>query len=246
MIFAAAQFEPSDNVSENIMLHERYAEKAAELNAGIIIFPEMSLTGYQKEKAAELSFVSSDERLNVLREISIIENIIIAAGAPLNISNSLYIGIIIFMPDGSERIYTKQYLHTGEDEYFENSFKYNQVIEIEKRISFAVCADIEEKKHLLKASLAVTDIYCAEIFYTGSAIDHAHEILSSYAKEYEMCVMMSNFCGTSYKLHAGGRSAFWNRKGELIAQMNSSNSGLLIIEERSGNYSGNICLMNNE
>ncbi|MBP7902477.1 MAG: carbon-nitrogen hydrolase family protein [Spirochaetes bacterium] len=239
MIFASAQFEPCDDINQNISVHERYIKKASELKADIIIFPEMSLTGYQKENAAMMSFAPYDTRLNELRELSSSHNIIASVGAPLNISNKLYIGLFIFMPDGSEKIYTKQFLHPGEEDFFEPSFDYNPLLNHSSRnISFAVCADIEEKKHPLNASKLMTDIYCAEIFYTAKSIDHAHEILSYYAKEYSMCVLMSNYCGTSYNMTSGGGSAFWNKKGELISKMNSSDSGILIVEEREGIFSG--------
>jgi predicted amidohydrolase len=55
-----------------------------------------------------------------------------------------------------------------------------------------------------------------------------------------MNVLMANFGGDSYGCPSGGRSAFWNNKGELIAQMKDSGSGLLLVEKQDSNWTSKI------
>ncbi|MFV5691931.1 hypothetical protein ACM55K_07905 [Flavobacterium sp. LT1R49] len=37
-----------------------------------------------------------------------------------------------------------------------------------------------------------------------------------------------------------GKSAFWNNKGELVSQMNDSDSGLLLVENQNDNWASQI------
>jgi len=67
MKIAAAQIKPIDkNIDANIQNHLRMIELAAQQNVKLILFPEMSLTGYERDKAEALSFTENDERLSVL------------------------------------------------------------------------------------------------------------------------------------------------------------------------------------
>jgi len=45
-----------------------------------------------------------------------------------------------------------------------------------------------------------------------------------------MNVLMSNYVGSSYSLQAAGKSACWNKKGELISQLNGLEENLLIVK----------------
>ena len=55
-----------------------------------------------------------------------------------------------------------------------------------------------------------------------------------------MNVLIANFGGDSYGSPSGGRSAFWNKKGELIAQMEDSGSGLLVVEKQDSGWTSKI------
>jgi predicted amidohydrolase len=231
MIIAAAQTKPSKNTEENIQDHIRLIELTAKENVQLIIFPEMSLTGYEREQANELSFSMDDSRLEILKEKAALHQIIIVAGAPIKIDSQLHIGSFILMPDKSVSIYTKQFLHQGEELFFSPNFDYNPIIAIgDEIISFAICADITNPVHPRNAHQNKTTLYLASIFYTPNGIDEGHQQLSDYAKKYSMKILMANYGGPSYKYEAGGRSAFWNNLGELVSQIEQLGDELLIVE----------------
>ena len=75
-----------------------------------------------------------------------------------------------------------------------------------------------------------TKLYVASIFYTSKGNAEAYEQLSSYAKKYPMHILMANYVGTSYRFQSGGQSAFWNKNGELIKQLNKEEENLLVIQ----------------
>lgn len=232
MILAAAQTNPKDgDVEQNLMDHYDLIIEASDRNVDLIVFPEMSLTGYVREEAQELAFTLADTRLKELRQLSVERNVILIVGAPVFIDYRLFIGSFIIKPDHTISVYTKQYLHEGEGEFFESSYEYNPLIELKgHRITLAICADIENPKHPADASVSETTVYVPSIFYSKEGIDNAHLKLSYYACKYSMNILMSNYCGSSYGWDSGGKSGFWDCEGKLISSLNESETGLLVCD----------------
>ena len=166
MKIATAQIRSFDqNTDANIQTHLRMIDLAAQQNVELILFPEMSLTGYERELADALSFSENDSRVAAFREKSVEHKMLIVAGAPIKINSQLHIGSFIFLPDGSLTIYTKQFLHDGEEKYFTPNSSFNPLIAFNgERISLAICADISNPRHPETASLNKTTLYIASIF----------------------------------------------------------------------------------
>ena len=242
MILAAAQTKPiRRDIDSNLLEHYRLVKLAAANGAQLIVFPELSITGYEREDAADLAFSENDTRLNHLKKLATEHKITIIAGAPIRIESNLFLGEFCISPNNAVSIYTKQFLHTGEDVYYQPSFNYNPMLEIEnERISCAICADIDNPKHPENASKKNSSTYIASIFFSPNGIPQAHQSLQNYASQYQMNVLMANFGGDSYGCPSGGRSAFWNNKGELIAQMEDSGSGLLLVEKQRSGWTSKI------
>lgn len=242
MILAAAQTKPTrGDIEANLLDHYRLIELAVQNGARLIAFPEMSITGYEREDAQKLAFQKEDALLDHFKKLSSENNIIIVAGAPIQIEDEMFIGEFVISPDQSVLIYTKQFLHEGEDEFFQSSFDYNPMITIEdQKISFAICADIDNPLHPENACERATDIYIASIFFTPNGIPNAYRDLQSYAEKHKMNVLMSNFSGESWGYPSAGKSAFWNNKGELVGQMKDSDSGLLLVENKNANWTSKV------
>ena len=238
MILAAAQTQPKrGNIDANLLDHYRLIQLAAINGAQLIVFPELSITGYEREDAERLAFSENDTRLDHLKKLATDNKITIIAGAPIRIQSDLFLGEFCIAPNDSVSIYTKQFLHTGEEMYYQSSFNYNPLLEIEnERISCAICADIDHPKHPENANKRNSSTYIASIFFSPNGIPQAHQSLQNYASQYQMNVLMANFGGDSYGSPSGGRSAFWNNKGELIAQMKDSGSGLLLVEKQDSDW----------
>jgi len=238
MILAAAQTKPKrGDIEANLLDHYHFIDLAVQNGAQLIAFPELSITGYEREYAQKLAFKKDDSRLDHLKKLAVENNIIIVAGAPIQVDSELFIGEFIISSDNSVQIYTKQFLHEGEDEFFQSSFDYNPMVTIEsQKISFAICADIDNPLHPENARKRETNIYIASIFFSPNGIPNAYRDLQSYAQKHQMNVLMSNFSGESWGSPSAGQSAFWNNKGELIGQINDSDSGLLLVENKDNNW----------
>ena len=242
MIIASAQTIPqNDDINRNLHDHYRLIKLAADNGVKLIVFPEMSITGYVRESAKKLSFKENDSQLDKLRELAVDNDMIIIAGAPIKMDSGLHIGSFVISPDNSISIYTKQFLHAGEEEFYAPNFYYNPIIKLGKEtISLAICADIDNPLHAMNANKANCTIYIASIFFTPNGMIEAYNLLSDYAKRYSMNVLMSNFCGESWSLKAGGKSAFWSKNGDLITGLDDKSTGLLIGQKNNDIWRGMI------
>jgi len=240
MILAAAQTKPTRcDIKDNLLNHYRLIELAADHGANLIAFPELSITGYEREMADSLSFSRDDSRLDELIKLAAERNIIVIAGAPVKINTALFIGDFLIRPDNTISIYTKQFLHTGEELYYSSSFAYNPVIELNnEKMSLAICADIMNRQHPENAGKAGSTVYISSIFFSPQGITGGHKLLKIYAQKHGMNVLMANYCGEAWGSPAGGRSAFWNNEGDLVAEMNDTDPGLLLVEKNNGIWTG--------
>lgn len=231
MRLAAAQTNPDNkSIDENIEQHLLMIDEASYHKVQLIVFPEMSLTGYAREEAKDLAFKTDDRRLKTLQQKAILYQITIIVGAPIAIQSKLYIGAFIIQPDGLITVYTKQFLHDGEEKFFSPGSDRNTTVRVaNEKVAVAICADITNPLHPKNAYINEVNLYVASLFYTPNGIAEAYEQLSSYAKEYQMKVLMANYYGESYGFKAAGKSAFWNKNGELMAQTENE-EGLLIID----------------
>lgn len=234
MILVSAQTQPHRlDIDKNLSDHLRFIEKAAAFNADLIVFPELSITGYEREKAGALAFHETDKRLDTLRNLAARYNMVIIAGAPVIINEFMFIGSFILFPDGKISIYTKQFLHPGEEEYYDSSFDFNPLVELKgERISLAICADIDNPEHPENASKVKTSIYIPSIFFSPGGIPGAYRDLSFYAQKYNMCVLMSNFCIEAWGRPSAGQSAFWNQKGDLAGSLEENKPGILVVQKK--------------
>lgn len=239
MKLASAQINCTvGEIEQNLKTHYTLIELAIKNKVDLILFPEMSIIGYCRKEASKYIFTEEDPRLNTLKEISKKGNIIIITGAPININEQLYIGSFIINPDGSTQIYTKQHLHKGEELFFNSSMNHNPIVKIKNvKISLAICADINNEKHPCQAQRNNCSIYLPSIFYSENGIEQGHKQLKKYAKKYSLNILMSNYSGELWGIKAGGKSTFWNSKGEVLKTLATNQTGLLIIQKKNDNWS---------
>jgi len=232
MKIAAAQINCTVGmIQQNLNEHYRIIEMAIDEGIQLITFPEMSITGYCREEGKNLAFTVNDDRLHRLQKLSNIGAIIIVVGAPIRIEKDLFIGSFIIYPDRPIEIYTKQYLHDGEELFYKSSMEYNPIINLgSDKIGLAICADINNENHPHKVKQKEGTIYLPSIFYSRDGLEEGYKRLEDYAKKYNLNILMSNYSGNVWNMESGGSSAFWDSGGVLIDHMNINSSGILIIE----------------
>jgi predicted amidohydrolase len=236
---AAAQTVPGLDVAANVDDHVRLIGVAARHGAQLVLFPEMSLTGYLREGAQALAFCRYDRRLQPIIHASRHAGCVAIVGAPLTLEDRLYIGSFVVHPDSTVQIYTKQFLHDGEEACFDSRTDLDPHPHLgADLLSLAICADITHSEHAANAARARTSLYAASIFYSVRGVAEAHATLSAYSGGHAFVTVMSNFGGTCWGMEAGGHSAVWDESGRLVSACEHPHEGLVLARRREGAWTG--------
>ena len=195
------------DIGQNIIQHKELAELAALRSAQIIIFPELSLTGYEPDLANTLATNKDDERFNELQQVSDEKNIVIGAGIPVRSDKGIQIGMILFRPFQSRQTYFKQYLHPDEEPHFVKGPCQKILEGVSDDIALAICYEISVPGHAERAHKDGAKIYIASVAKTVGGMEKAFDTLAMTSKKYSMVVLVSNCVGECEGKEAGGRSA---------------------------------------
>lgn len=215
------------NIERNIEDHKKWIELAVAQKADLIVFPELSLTGYEPELAAELATDQSDNRLNDFQAMSDWNKIVIGVGLPTRSPSGIFISMVIFQPNKEGLTYSKQKLHADEEPYFIAGC--NQVLLNikDKKIALAICYESLQPKHAANAYSLGADIYLASVAKSQSGIEKVTTHFPNIAAKYAMPVLLCNSIGYCDNFESAGQTAVWDENGSLLAQLDSQNEGIL-------------------
>ena len=241
LIIASAQTcSIAGDLAANIQRHLALMVAAAEHGVQLLVFAELSLTGYEPALAQELAIAPDDTVLAPLRELARELQMTVVVGMPIRLASSsgVLIGALVLAADGSLAVYSKQHLHPGEDAAFVPGSGGKALVLGEDRIALAVCADFSHASHPRDAAALGATVYAAGVLISegGYAADSA--LLQGYASEHSMVVLMANHGGPSGGWACAGRSAIWGPDGELIAAVPGVGDALVIARREAGNWSG--------
>ncbi|MGC6386624.1 carbon-nitrogen hydrolase family protein [Ewingella sp. S1.OA.A_B6] len=243
MIIAAAQLRcAAGDIDDNIQRHLQTAEQAAAHNVDFLLFPELSLTGYEPEMADQLAITLQDPRLAHLRESAMKHKMTLVCGAPLRSSDAdvLYIGAIVFAPDGTLYSYTKQHLHDQEAVIF-TAGQGGPLLQVQQhQIGLAICADILSDSHPQHAADTGATVYAAGVLITKKSYPLESSMLQRYAEKYRMVVVLANHCAPTGVWEPGGQSAIWDETGHLIIAAPDSGDALAIARKTDAGWLGEI------
>lgn len=225
---AQSRSAPGD-IQTNLQRHLDFIEMSQDHKSDLIIFPELSLTGYEPTMAEELAMDFQDSRLNIFQEISNSRQITIGVGTPIRVSGGVAIGLVLFKRDTPRKVYFKRYLHQDEEPFFVSSQGFAGVISGDPPISLAICYEISVPEHAERAFKSGAEIYMASVVKFTQGLDRALDRLSTIASHYSMVVLMVNAVGQADGFQCAGRSSVWDKQGHLVKQLNDSDEGLLIL-----------------
>ena len=244
MKVAVAQTSPiKGDVCQNLNQHLSFIQKAGENNVDILVFPELSLTGYEPTLAKSLAMTSKQIEIELvqIQRLANQHQISVAVGLPTKTDNNpdeIFISLAIFEPNQSIKIYSKQILYPNELSIFAAG-KDGIILSIDdKKIALAICYELSQEFHQNQSKLNNANIYIASVCNSISGIDHDLNHLSCFAKNNKILTLMANYVGHSGGYECAGKSSVWGTNGNLIAQMSDSEQGILIFDTKENrNYS---------
>ncbi len=232
-------------VQVNVAEHLELARLATDAGATTVVFPELSLTGYELPLAEQLAFGADDSRLEPLKEVAASAGVTLIVGAPLRSETGLHIAAAILRPDGTVAWYSKRRLGTFPDEarcdscdgtvppsekaVFQPGSLDPLVTIGNRQAAIAICADIGDAGHPQQAASRGATIYLASMFVIPSDFAGEQAKLSRYAVQHGMLTALANFGGPSGSLRSAGRSSIWSEQGELLVQLDAAGSGVAIV-----------------
>ncbi|MEK6258652.1 MAG: carbon-nitrogen hydrolase family protein [Planctomycetota bacterium] len=243
-IAAAQVASVRGDIVRNIAAHAAAIEAAAKQDVSVLVFPELSLTGYEPDLAAELAMTATDSRLTPLLTLARQHQIEVVMGVPLH--NGLakpFLGAILASPQGTTRTYCKMHLGGSEPNYFTPgdmplAFSVNG-----QTLGVAICADASKATHPQEYAEAGANIYAAGVFLTAEWYATDAPRLAGYAVPCRMLILMANHAASLGTYTSVGKSAVWTPDGILLAQAEGAENALVIATSNNAEWHGEVIRM---
>ncbi|CAM3756620.1 carbon-nitrogen hydrolase family protein [Paracidovorax anthurii] len=241
MRIAAAQTTslPGD-VAANLQTHLRFAEAAAAAGVQVLVFPELSLTGYDLPGLARQAAGAGDAVFAPLRDAARRHGMALVVGAPARREGGARpgIGAFTFHPDGRAALYCKRHLHPGEEVHAGAGTEDVHLAEFAGvPTALAVCADISHGTHADAAARSGAAVYAAGVVISegGYAQDSAHA--QGHAERCRMAVLLANHGAPTGGYRSAGRSSFRAPGGALLAEAPGTGDWLVIAHRDASGWS---------
>lgn len=232
---AAAQLHcrPGD-VAGNLAAHLEVLQKAGHANVDLVVFPELSLTGYDLDMIAAdptMTFTDDDTRLLPLVDAASRHQLTILVGAAVSTDSGRQLAALAFTPgEPLPSVHGKAHLHGREKELF-TSAPGPTTLDIDGwRIAVAVCYDAAIPAHAARARSMGADVYAASALYTIGQEQRLADHMSDRARDNDMVVLLGQHIGHTGAGPTCGQAGIWGRDGAVIAQLDRDQTGVAIAD----------------
>ncbi|MFJ4187079.1 carbon-nitrogen hydrolase family protein [Kitasatospora sp. NPDC089509] len=214
-----------DTVAVNV---GRHAEAVREAGTRLVVFPELSLTGYDLTAPA---VDPADPRLAPLVEACAATGALALVGAPVAEADGREsVATLAVTGEGATVVYRKMRLHGAESDRFAPGEK-PFVLELDGlRLGLAVCADAADPTHAAETAALGIDAYVASTLY-GPGEAQAERLdghLRERATAHRVWGVLSTSAGASGEFaETSGRSGIWAPDGTVVAQLGPEPGTLL-------------------
>jgi predicted amidohydrolase len=235
-IAAAQSHSVPGNIDANVARHCEFIDAAVAAGVQLLVFPELSLTGYDLPGLGAAALTADDARLAPIRQRAAASNITVVVGAPLRNPNGLpFIGALTFHPDGRSTSYRTHFLHPGEDAFAAPGSAMSQIIDVRGvPVALAVCFDTSDQQHPHAAVIAGATLYVAGSVITPAGYAKELNLLAGYAKLFSIGILLSNHAVETGGYQSAGGSAIWLPDGQLLVSAPGPGECLVIGDEDSG------------
>ncbi|MFZ1470173.1 MAG: nitrilase-related carbon-nitrogen hydrolase [Paracoccaceae bacterium] len=197
----------------------RGARAAAGAGADVIVFPELFLTGYEREDLADLA-LGRDDFAARLGEIAAGAGVAICAGYPERLADGLANAALCVSATGEVLANHRKIQLYGEIEprRFHPGTRYCQFELAGRQTSILICYDVEFAPHV--AALAAKGV---EVILVPTAAMHpfAHigqHVVPAMAANHGVAIVYANLCGSEAHLQFFGGSVIVDADGQVAAR----------------------------
>jgi len=221
-------------LEDRIVLHQMLLGLALRQECNLILFPELSITGYKPEQAKFLAFAGpNDARVDVFADWCKKYGVHVVVGAPMISADGrgVHISAFIFHPDGSRLSYKKRFLHEDEVPFFlPGDTQAYLTMENGDKAGLAICYESLLPEHPAEVRSNGANVYLTSVAKHEDGIKRAIEYFPEIAKLHNMPIVMANLVGPCEDFVNAGRSSVWSSRGDLLASMDSINEGVIVFD----------------
>jgi len=214
---------PAD-VERNAVAHAALIEQAAGEGAEVVVFGELSLTGYELdliEQRPELTLAPDDGRLEPLVDACRATAAVAVVGAPVSHNGARLLAAIVIDAHGVRDVYGKRHVHSSESHVFAPGDR-DVVLEVGGcRLALAVCADSRHPEHAADCHAAGADAYLVSAFHVDGEEQQVTERMIARARDHRMWVVLAEHAGDTGTGvgNACGGSGVWAPGGEPVVRL---------------------------
>ncbi|GAB3841047.1 carbon-nitrogen hydrolase family protein [Micromonospora andamanensis] len=199
------------DIDANVAAHAELVRAAA---ARVVVFPELSLTGYELDAAA---VDPSDSRLAPLVTVCATLGALALVGAPVA---GEHIATLAVDGAGARVAYRKMWLGDVEARRFRPG-PAPVVLDVDGwRVGLAICKDTGVEEHAARTCAAGVDVYAASIVDSAAEAHVPDQRASRISTTHRVVVAVASFAGAAGGGFAetAGRSAIWGPDGSVLAR----------------------------
>ncbi|MCC4610543.1 carbon-nitrogen hydrolase family protein [Xanthomonas campestris] len=224
-------------VEENISKHFAVIRLAASKGADVLVFPELSLTGYEPALAQALAVHPADQRFDPFQAASDRYGMLIAVGVPTKGAKGIEISMLCFQPGLERTSYSKQQLHPDEFPFFTAGTEQLVLRHADQVLAPAICYESLQASHAEQAATLDAGVYMASVAKSNRGVTSAYSHYPTIAKTHSMAVLMANCVGPADTFIGAGRSAIWSSVGELVCSADAFQEALVAYDTKDGEAS---------
>lgn len=244
-IAAAQSTSIAGDAMGNARTHLGFIHRAADRGVQLLVFPELSLTGYEPALHARGVVEPGHPALVLLGQAAADAGMSVVVGAPAlpcQPGALPAIGAWLLSPDGSATLYRKRYLHPGEDTFASAGDADASVHKIAgEPVALAVCADATRPAHAKAAHGAGAHLYATGALISARGIDEESAQLQGYAATHGFAVLLANHAGSSGGYVSAGRSAVWQPGGACVVAAEGAGDCLVLAQrDAAGGWTGEV------
>ena len=229
MIIGIAQINITwEDCTENMKKVEDFVRKASEDKVELILFPEMTLTGFTMD--INKLFLSEEEIISWIKKIAIDNNINIGLGFAIKIDEKGKNKYVIVSKEGKAlTMYTKihPFSYGGEDEKYYSGDKICICTINEFKIIPFICYDLRFPE-IFQIASKEAQIITVAASWPKSREQHWITLLKARAIENQCYVIGINRVGTGDGLQYNGASVFVSPSGEIFNEINSEETLIIM------------------
>ena len=235
MNVAAAQLCPAaGDVAANADAHARLIAEAAAAGARVVVFPELSLTGYEPDLLRadpSLWLAPDDDRLAPVQAACRTHGTHAVVGAPVDDAARRLLAAIAIDDRGTVGpIYGKHHLHGPEHELFEPGDAH-VLLEIDgHRLGLSVCADAAVPAHAAEVAALGADGYLVGALFDAGTMDRLVDQMSSRARDHRLWVVLGSLAGPAGPCVGIGGSGVGAPDGGVVVQLGDEPAGIAVTE----------------